>query len=261
MPVKHHGWSRWQGALVPIGLIACLLAVIALPVLSPVRMAAGLMLTLILPGVAVGNALLPELAATEPWIRLLVSVALSLAVTSACALVLALLGVAGSTVGLPVAVAATGLVAAGLAAIPRFGPEHAPPRPLWMAMPAVLLLAGILAGVWIGRAAAPAVASPFTVFSVVGPDGTVESLPRSAGCAGLTVTLSVASHENGEQTYEVWEAAAGAVRLLTTLHLAPGASADVPVTLPATQVGKVTFELRRNGGQTPYRSLDLCAGG
>jgi uncharacterized membrane protein len=252
--------STWTSGRVPAATLACLLVVLALPAASPARVAAGLILLLILPGMAMASALLPELRADEFWIRLVVSVGLSLATTCGCALLLALLGAANSGVGLPTAVAGTGLVFSVVGAIGRDVPESQSFRQRAV-LPAALLLAALVRGVWIGRVADPATAQPFTVFSVVGSDGTVESLVSASNCRGLSVTLSVASHENAVRTYEVWEVSAASARLLKTIQVEPGQSIQVPLSLPSTAVGKVTFELRIHGETSPYRSLSLCSGG
>ncbi len=259
--VKENHVVRLVGAIVPAAIVVTLLAVIVLPAESPVRAASGLILLLILPGAAVVNALLPELHAAEYWMVLAISAGLSLAVTSTCALVLILLGVSLAGPAVPTTVAGASLVISVTASLGRASLPSSSRRrgglALWAAL---LLVAGTLAAIWIGRLGDPVAEPPFTVFSAVGPNGTAESL-MGASCEGMQVILAITSHEQRALTYELWQQSGGQAKYIKTIRLTPTESTQVALTLPTSPLsGKVTFELRLPGDPTPYRSLSLCAG-
>jgi Protein of unknown function (DUF1616) len=220
--------------------VAALCAVLVGTTGGAVRLVAGLVLCLYLPGRLAVEALFPCL---DPVLRVVLAAALSLGTTMAVGLAVAASGlgfragtVAGALFGCCLLFAAGTWRHRGL----RRGRMPTLPRPGWhwlAAVPAVLL--GILLVVQVGAAARYQPAR-YTELALV------QETP-------LAATVAVDSREAGPVGYRYEERADGVVRHTVRFALAPGQRRQFAVSRAGA--GRIEVRLYRGDDGTPYRYL------
>lgn len=287
--------------------VLAVLVVLALPGATPLRVALGLPLLLLVPGYVLVAALFPaapppaEVGATRTPAgalggleRLALSLGLSLAVVPLLGLLLNLTPLGIRLVPVLLTVAAFNLAVGGVALArrartpeplrPEFRVRVAAPAwrglaPLDKALVVLVALAAVAAVAAVGYVAlAPRPGEAFTEFYVLGPGGKAEGYPTTLapGEPG-PVILGVANHEHAAAAYRIVPTlvqveyvpnATGVPepveRNRTALDpilvpLAEGATRELPynVTLRDAGPAKVVFDLYKDGGQEPYRTLHL----
>lgn len=243
------------------------------------RSVLGLAFVLLVPGYAMQAALFPRGDALDGAERLALSFGLSVAVVPPMALILDWLPWGLSL--WPI-VAAEGLVTGLLSVVALIRRWRLPleDRPLlavnldmkdWWATQdrTGRVLYGVLAGaLLLALVSATAIillpkpGEHFTEFYLLGPDGLAESYPSEAAPGqALRVTAGVANREGETAEYQVKVQVGGeSIGAAGPVTLKDGEVWEAPVTYALPRVGddqQVEFLLYRDGGQDPYRRLQL----
>lgn len=250
-------------------LIALLVALTDAPLI--IRLPVGLVAVLALPGYSLSMALFPP-GALDSAERSAIAFSLSLGIIVVGAPLLGFSGVLLAPQTIVLAITAVTLVATVAAALRRrvrHAPDRLTERPTaGLGVPAgvtraALVAAGAVAVVILALVGVSVLRQPLpaTEFFILGPDGTVDSLPaRVAPGTRLSLTVGIANAASPADAYRV-VAESGATRLaeLGPIALAPGGSWTdrLEFTVPASALGEIRILLFRGSETEPYRALRL----
>jgi hypothetical protein len=264
---------RRDGVAVVAAVVAVVAAAAQWVTLPFVRVPAGLLLAVVLPGLALTAALFPGrvLSIVE---RLVLPPALSLAV-------LVLGGLGMFAVGIPLGrgswTALTAAVTVAAAIVSRlrreaagsgsatetamFGRVLAVDREkmtvgaaVWRLAPLAVAVLMILGAGLFALRSAQTTGAPFTGLSLV-----PSAAPTGQQRTGRTVRLAIRCEEGVATEYSLRVVAGSGFERTYAVALAPGATWSQTLEVPAG--GAVTADLFKDGTQTPYRSVHLAGKG
>jgi len=256
-------------AVAAVSVAALLLGLADAPQL--VRLPIGLVAVLLLPGYSLSMALFPpgRLDAVERWA---LAFSLSLGTIVIGAPILSFAGVPLEQSAILAAVSAVTLGATALAALRRrrqprpvsaeaLDPAAVEPGGIRIRRVVAVTGAAALLAVYVGVSLADRPV-PVTEFYLLGPGGTVDSLPaRAAPGSTLKVGVGIANAANPAEPYRI-VAEVGTNRLaeLGPLSVEPGGSwtGELVMTVPELGADRaIRIQLFKGAATVPYRSLRL----
>jgi hypothetical protein len=225
----------------------------SLPDANPIRVIAGLLLVILLPGIGARDALIDSDRRLAPWESLALIGALGLGTSSvACVTMLA--------ASIPLTVGSVGLacglitIAGEVVAIARGGLRRTANAETYGAFGILVVLTTIALGSVVGAALAERnTAERFTVLAFEDPGAARTTLERAAAQrAPASLDIVVESHEAAVETYELRR---DGIPLSPPFTLQPSERRVISIPVDGRDPGGVRIDLVRDG--TVYRSLRL----